>query len=65
MERSLPVVQRLRWAVQADYSARRIHRHDLTGIRTPADNEAGPEHARRHLVPPPRTAPPAARDPNG
>jgi hypothetical protein len=35
--------------VQADYFARRITNHDLTGIAGPADNEKGLEDARRRL----------------
>ena len=31
VERALPVLLRFRWAVQADYFARRIAEHDLTG----------------------------------
>jgi len=32
---------RFRWAVQADYFARRIASNDLTGISGPRDNRAG------------------------
>jgi homoserine kinase type II len=49
VERALPVLLRFRWAVQADYFARRIVKQDLTGIRGPADNERGLEDARRWL----------------
>ena len=38
---------RLRWAVQADYFARRVATDDLTGIDGPAENEKGLEDARR------------------
>lgn len=41
---------RLRWAVQADYFARRIGARDLTGITDQAENEKGLEHARQSLV---------------
>ncbi|MEV6345595.1 phosphotransferase [Actinoplanes sp. NPDC051851] len=39
--RALGVMLRFRWAVQADYFARRIANHDLTGIDGPAENERG------------------------
>lgn len=39
-----------RWAVQADYFARRIADNDLTGITGPQDNEKGLEDARRFLM---------------
>ena len=48
-DRALPVLLKFRWAVQADYFARRIPNHDLTGITGPADNEKGLEDARRRL----------------
>ena len=48
-DRALPALLRFRWAVQADYFARRIANHDLTGITGPADNEKGLEDARRRL----------------
>jgi Ser/Thr protein kinase RdoA (MazF antagonist) len=48
-ERALPVLLRFRWAVQADYFARRIVERDLTGIDGPAANEKGLEDARRWL----------------
>ena len=41
---------RFRWAVQADYFARRIDGNDLTGIAGPQDNEKGLEDARRALL---------------
>ena len=50
--RGLPVLLRFRWAVQADYFARRIFTGDLTGIASPAENETGLEHARRWLTRP-------------
>ena len=40
-ERAMWVMLRFRWAVQADYFARRIANHDLTGITSTADNERG------------------------
>jgi Ser/Thr protein kinase RdoA (MazF antagonist) len=46
----LPVMLRFRWAVQADYFARRIAANDLTGITGPAENEKGLEDARRALA---------------
>jgi hypothetical protein len=49
VERLLPVLLRFRWAVQADYFARRIVEQDLTGVAGPADNEKGLEDARRWL----------------
>lgn len=49
VEAALPVMLRFRWAVQADYFARRIAEHDLTGITGPADNEKGLEDARGGL----------------
>jgi Ser/Thr protein kinase RdoA (MazF antagonist) len=50
VERGLPVLLRFRWAVQADYFARRIIERDLTGVGGPADNEKGLEDARRWLA---------------
>nr|BFE71579.1 hypothetical protein GCM10020092_048800 [Actinoplanes digitatis] len=41
VERGLPVMLRFRWAVQADYFARRIATDDLTGIDSAAGNEDG------------------------
>jgi Ser/Thr protein kinase RdoA (MazF antagonist) len=46
---ALPVLVRFRFAVQADYFARRIATNDLTGIAGAADNEQGLEDARRGL----------------
>jgi Ser/Thr protein kinase RdoA (MazF antagonist) len=43
----LPVMLRFRWAVQADYFARRVTSNDLTGITGPEENEKGIEDARR------------------
>jgi homoserine kinase type II len=40
---------RFRWAVQADYFARRVTGGDLTGVTGPADNERGLADAQRHL----------------
>ena len=48
----MPVMLRFRWAVQADYFARRIAQNDLTGIDSPAGNEHGLADAHRHLTPP-------------
>ncbi len=50
IDRALPVMLRMRWAVQADYFARRIAIGDLTGIAGPADNETGLEDARQRLT---------------
>jgi Ser/Thr protein kinase RdoA (MazF antagonist) len=41
---------RFRWAVQADYFARRITENNLTGIDGPHENEKGLEDARRFLT---------------
>jgi Ser/Thr protein kinase RdoA (MazF antagonist) len=49
VDRGLGVMLAFRWAVQADYFARRIVAGDLTGIRSAADNDAGLEDARRSL----------------
>jgi Ser/Thr protein kinase RdoA (MazF antagonist) len=49
VERGLPVLLRFRWAVQADYFARRIATGDLTGIASAAGNEAGLAHAHQCL----------------
>jgi Ser/Thr protein kinase RdoA (MazF antagonist) len=40
-ERAMPVMLQFRWAVQADYFARRIATGDLTGIDSAAENEKG------------------------
>jgi hypothetical protein len=41
IDRALSVMLRMRWAVQADYSARRIAAGELTGTADPAENETG------------------------
>jgi Ser/Thr protein kinase RdoA (MazF antagonist) len=46
---ALPVFVRFRWAVQADYFARRIAARDGTGLDDLAENEQGLAQARRHL----------------
>jgi homoserine kinase type II len=51
VERGLLPMVRFRWAVQADYFARRIVHNDLTGISGPQDNEKGLDDARRCLLP--------------
>jgi hypothetical protein len=48
--RGLAPMLRFRWAVQADYFARRIAENDLTGVSGPRDNEKGLEDARRFLA---------------
>ena len=50
VERGLDTLARLRWAVQADYFARRIATDDLTGIADRAENEEGLEDARAALL---------------
>lgn len=47
--RALEPMLRLRWAVQADYFARRMATNDLTGISGPDDNLLGLDDARRGL----------------
>jgi homoserine kinase type II len=47
---TLPTFLQFRWAVQADYFARRIWHHDLTGIDDPAENAQGLADARRALI---------------
>jgi homoserine kinase type II len=49
VRRGLPEMLRFRYAVQADYFARRIAEDDLTGINDAADNERGLADARRLL----------------
>jgi homoserine kinase type II len=49
-EAGLTLMLRFRWAVQADYFARRITANDLTGIAGPHENEKGLEDARRALL---------------
>ena len=39
-----------RWAVQAWYFSDRIHRHDLTGLASAAENDKGLADARRALL---------------
>ncbi|RSM53697.1 serine kinase [Actinoplanes sp. ATCC 53533] len=51
VERGLLPMLRFRWAVQADYFARRIVEDDLTGISGPQENEKGLDDARRRLRP--------------
>jgi homoserine kinase type II len=50
IERGVPSMARFRWAVQADYFARRIATGDLTGISSNAENEKGLEDARLRLI---------------
>ncbi|GLW27310.1 phosphotransferase enzyme family protein [Actinoplanes regularis] len=50
VERGLAVMLRFRWAVQADYFARRIVLGDLTGIAGAGENEAGLADARAGLA---------------
>lgn len=50
VERGLLPMLRFRWAVQADYFARRIVEDDRTGVSGPEDNEKGLADARRRLV---------------
>jgi homoserine kinase type II len=49
-EEGLALMLRFRWAVQADYFARRIAGNDLTGIAGPQDNEKSLEDSRRALL---------------
>ncbi|KAB1110177.1 phosphotransferase enzyme family protein [Micromonospora aurantiaca] len=49
VEHGLTAMLRFRWAVQADYFARRLVTDDLTGITSAADNEVGLENAHRWL----------------
>lgn len=49
VERTLLVMIRFRWAVQAEYFARRLAIGDLTGIESQAQNEEGLEDARQGL----------------
>jgi Ser/Thr protein kinase RdoA (MazF antagonist) len=51
VEEGLLAMLRLRWAVQADYFARRLAENDLTGIEGEADNRKGLDDARRALGP--------------
>jgi homoserine kinase type II len=50
VDRALRPMNRMRWAVQADYFAMRIATDDLTGIDDVAENEKGLEDARHALV---------------
>ncbi|MBP2326264.1 homoserine kinase type II [Kibdelosporangium banguiense] len=50
VEHGLPTMLRFRWAVQADYFARRLIAGDLTGITSSADNEKGLADARQWLT---------------
>ena len=50
IEGTLTPMRRLRWAIQADYFAKRIVANDLTGIAGPAENERGLEDARVALA---------------
>ena len=50
VERTLRPMLRLRWAVQADYFARRLSMNDLTGIDNADENEIGLEDARSGLA---------------
>lgn len=49
VERALDPMLRLRWAVQADYFARRVATGDMTGIDDPSENEDGLDDAQRGL----------------
>jgi hypothetical protein len=49
VNRALEPMLRFRWAVQADYFARRIAQNDLTGIAGPHENFAGLADARHGL----------------
>lgn len=50
LERGLRPMAQLRWAVQADYFAKRIATDDHTGIDDPSENETGLEDARRAIL---------------
>ena len=50
IQRGLRPLAQLRWAVQADYFAKRIASDDLTGIGDPSENETGLEDARRAIL---------------
>lgn len=50
VDRGLLTFLRFRWAVQADYFARRVADHDLTGIADQSENEKGLEDAHRWLT---------------
>jgi Ser/Thr protein kinase RdoA (MazF antagonist) len=54
ISRTLEPMLRMRWAVQADYFARRLSTNDMTGIADPQENEQGLDDAARlHLAPGP------------
>lgn len=44
---------RIRWAVQADYFARRLSTNDMTRIADPQENKQGLDDARLWLAPGP------------
>nr|WP_295699095.1 phosphotransferase [Lapillicoccus sp.] len=46
---ALPALLRYRYAVQADYFARRVAENDLTGLSDPADNQHGLDDAHEML----------------
>lgn len=50
VDRALRPMAQMRWAVQADYFARRIATDDRTGIDSDAENQKGLEDARRGLA---------------
>ncbi|MEV0809629.1 phosphotransferase [Micromonospora sp. NPDC050200] len=50
LDHGLATMLRLRWAIQADYFARRLVEDDRTGVAGPVDNERGLEDARRALL---------------
>jgi Ser/Thr protein kinase RdoA (MazF antagonist) len=50
VDRGFGAALQMRWAVQADYFARRVATDDRTGISDPAENEKGLEDARRALL---------------
>jgi len=50
VERALESMLQLRWAVQADYFARRLATDDLTGISSSDENQLGLDDARRMLL---------------
>ena len=49
VDRALGTLARMRWAVQADYFAKRVLEDDMTGIDGPAGNEEGLDDARQAL----------------
>lgn len=50
IDAALPALLRFRWAVQADWFARRIAEDDRTGVAGPEENWAGLHHARDMLT---------------